>query len=249
MKKYLWIILLLGSGFLYGQGEWQKITADLDIRRLSDQIWQHRSFQVVGDIRFPSNGLLVIGEETLFMIDTAWGEAATDALLAWAKETFGKPVKQAVVSHFHPDRMGGIKNLHQIKTVVFAGEKTAELARVNSLPLPDTLFESSQQFDIDGTKFEAYFPGPGHSPDNIVVWFPDEKLLFGGCLIKSLEAPNLGYTGDAVIEQWAATMENLKSRYGETLRIVPGHGKIGDVALINHTIALVTAYLEKAENK
>ena len=35
---------------------------------------------------------------------------------------------------------------------------------------------------------EVFYPGPGHAPDNVVVWVGRERLLFGGCLLKDEEA-------------------------------------------------------------
>jgi hypothetical protein len=36
----------------------------------------------------------------------------------------------------------------------------------------------------------VFFPGAAHSADNVVVYFPKKRLLFGGCMIKPKE---LGY--------------------------------------------------------
>ena len=33
--------------------------------------------------------------------------------------------------------------------------------------------------------FQTYYGGQGHTPDNIVIWFDKEKILYGGCLVKS----------------------------------------------------------------
>jgi glyoxylase-like metal-dependent hydrolase (beta-lactamase superfamily II) len=81
---------------------------------------------------------------------------------------------------------------------------------------------------------------PGHAPDNIVVWFPDQRILFGGCLIKSASADGLGFTGDADLATWPEAVRRVAARYHPTL-VVPGHGPLalGDAPL-RHTLDLLT---------
>jgi len=81
----------------------------------------------------------------------------------------------------------------------------------------------------------VYYPGAGHTEDNIVVWLPKEKILFGGCLVKSLHAKHLGYTEDAVISEWPNSIQKIINRYPDIKLVVPGHGSIGDVSLLTHT--------------
>ena len=50
----------------------------------------------------------------------------------------------------------------------------------------------------------------GHAPDNIIIWFEKEKILYGGCLIKSVEARDLGNLSDANIKQYATTIRNVQ---------------------------------------
>ena len=37
---------------------------------------------------------------------------------------------------------------------------------------------------------EPFYPGPGHTEDNIVVYFRKRNLLFGGCLLKTMRQKN-----------------------------------------------------------
>jgi metallo-beta-lactamase class B len=61
--------------------------------------------------------------------------------------------------------------------------------------------------------------------------------LFGGCLIKELEA-NKGYLGDATIADWSNTVEKIKKQYPNLKIVVPGHGEHGDQGLLDYTIKL-----------
>jgi metallo-beta-lactamase class B len=46
------------------------------------------------------------------------------------------------------------------------------------------------------TKITAKFFGEGHTKDNVVGYFPSENVMFGGCLVKELNASK-GYLGFA----------------------------------------------------
>jgi metallo-beta-lactamase class B len=61
--------------------------------------------------------------------------------------------------------------------------------------------------------------------------------LFGGCLIRELEASR-GYTDDGNVNTWSATVENVKRAYPNVKIVVPGHGEYGDVQLLDYTIQL-----------
>ncbi|MBN1650541.1 MAG: CfiA family subclass B1 metallo-beta-lactamase, partial [Bacteroidales bacterium] len=81
--------------------------------------------------------------------------------------------------------------------------------------------------------------------DNITVWIPGKKILFGGCLIKSIDSKGLGNLSDAVVNDWDMTVEKVMKKYPEIKTVIPGHGDFGGTELLTHTIELV----DKEKNK
>lgn len=104
-------------------------------------------------------------------------------------------------------------------------------------PSPD-LDPKLTQLEFNGFRIEVFYPGPGHTEDNIVVWIPSDHVLFGGCLVKALENVSLGNVADANTEKWASSIQNLQIRYPNANIVVPGHGRIGSTDLLLHTIKL-----------
>ena len=49
---------------------------------------------------------------------------------------------------------------------------------------------------------EIYYPGPTHTYDNLVVYIPSKKILFGGCMVLSSDTEKVGYIKDGNIEEW-----------------------------------------------
>jgi len=108
-----------------------------------------------------------------------------------------------------------------------------------------TLFKASDGQLRDPRGFEALFPGPGHTSDNIVIAFPDRDVVFGGCLVKSADAVDLGFTGDADLAAWPDSIRRLAKRY-PTMKVVPGHGPVAHGAAgYRRTLDLLTAAAAK----
>ena len=102
---------------------------------------------------------------------------------------------------------------------------------------PQNRIGRRHQWQLGDKTIEVRHFGPGHTSDNVVVWLPQEKLLFGGCLIKANGAGK-GNLADASPEKWPKTVIKVRSAYPEAEVIVPGHGRHGGQELLNHTIVL-----------
>ncbi|MED0965749.1 hypothetical protein [Bacillus paramycoides] len=96
-----------------------------------------------------------------------------------------------------------------------------------------------QSMKFGNMKVETFYPGKGHTEDNIVVWLPQYNILAGGCLVKSTEAKDLGNVADAYVNEWSGSIENVLNRYGNMISVVPGHGHVGDKGLLLHTLDLL----------
>jgi metallo-beta-lactamase class B len=116
---------------------------------------------------------------------------------------------------------------------------TAKLAKEYGYPSPKPTLDVKPVMKVGDTVIEAFYPGEGHSKDNITVWLPQYKLLFGGCLIKSLDAKDLGNLSDANVEQWDDSVKKVIEKYQHVETVVPGHGNWGDKNLLFHTIDLI----------
>ncbi len=92
---------------------------------------------------------------------------------------------------------------------------------------PEPAITSDTVLSVAPFRVKIFYPGKGHSSDNIVVWLPERKLLFVSCFLKSAEATNLGNLADADVAAWQESLRKVMQKYPEALTIVPGHGQSG----------------------
>jgi metallo-beta-lactamase class B len=106
---------------------------------------------------------------------------------------------------------------------------------------PNHIFDINEglHLKIGNEDVNVFYPGPSHTIDNVVVYFPKRKILFGGCMIKSLDSKDAGYTADADTQKWPRSVEKLLNIYKDAKIVVPGHGNYGDTGLIKHTIEVL----------
>jgi metallo-beta-lactamase class B len=135
--------------------------------------------------------------------------------------------------------MGALNEVHKRGIKSYSQVKTREIARMKNLPVPGYEFENSLTLSLDDKEIICNYFGAGHTIDNIVVWIPEEKILFGGCMVKSLRSRNLGNTADAVIDEWPNTLKKVLETYPESKIVIPGHGEYGDLSLVHHTLELL----------
>jgi metallo-beta-lactamase class B len=216
-----------------------RLGPDLEVRRLRPGYWVHVSRDAQG---VPANGMVVRTTRGLLLVDTGWTANQTERLLRWSRRALKGRVREAIVTHSHNDRTGGLAALARHRIPVVALDLTADrLRQAAAEEVPARVFTAVDAVRADPFGFEAFYPGPGHTPDSIVVWFPAERILFGGCLVKAEAAEDLGNVADADLSHWAVAVDAVRARYPEAAIVVPGHGPVGTLQTLVHTIDLLRA--------
>ncbi|MDN3652276.1 DIM/SIM/IMP family subclass B1 metallo-beta-lactamase [Thalassotalea ponticola] len=214
----------------------QKDTS-LKISEIAEGVYLHTSFKnIEGYGLVDSNGLIVVDANQAYIIDTPWSEDDTETLLTWIADN-GYQAKASISTHSHADRTAGIKLLNSRLIQTYTSELTKELLVQGGKPIPTHTFNGSE-FSLGNGLVELYYPGAGHTEDNIIAWLPKSKILFGGCIVRSHEWESLGYVGDASIISWADSIENIKAKNYDINMVVPGHGTVGQADILDHTIDL-----------
>lgn len=213
-------------------------TNTLIITQLTASTFQHTSYKQTNDFgNVPCNGLVVRNGNETIVFDTPTKDSSAAELIHWIQQTLQCKINAIIPTHFHDDCLGGLQAFHDDNIPSYAYSKTIELAKANNYVIPRNSFPDSLSLKVGDENIVVHFFGEGHTKDNVVGYYPAEQVLFGGCLIKELEASK-GYLGDANVNDWPGTVDKIKKHYPEVKVVVPGHGEYGNHELLDYTIQL-----------
>lgn len=211
---------------------------DLVIRKLSDNVYVHTSYlntQSFGKVI--CNGMIVVAKNEAIVFDTPTDDKASQELIEWVTNTLDSKTIGIVATHFHVDCLGGLNEFHKNNIPSYANNSTIEFAKNNESALPQHGFTDNLVLTVGNKEVYLEYFGEGHTKDNIIGYFPNDKIMFGGCLIKEIGADK-GNLEDANTEDWSNTVRKIKNKYPNAETIIPGHGELGGQELFDYTIDL-----------
>jgi metallo-beta-lactamase class B len=195
----------------------------------------------------PSNSMYLVTTKGVVLLDTPWDSTQFQPLLDSIKIKHNKNVILCISTHFHEDRTAGLEYYRSMGIKTYTTEQTDEMSKLRNEKRAEFLMYKDSIFTVGQHKFQTYYGGQGHSPDNIVIWFDNEKILYGGCLVKSTEAEDLGNLSDANVNAWATTIENIQHKFISPNYIIPGHLDWHSKESLTHTLLLIQEYNKKTK--
>ncbi len=205
--------------------------------KLKKNVYLHISFlqtQTWGKVG--CNGMVYIHKNKAYIFDTPADNEAAEFLIKILEDKDIK-IEGVIINHFHNDCLGGLEAFHKIGIKSYATEKTIELARKDSVTIPQIGFKEKLTMRVGKREIINQYLGEAHTKDNIVSYLPKEKVLFGGCMVKEVGASK-GFIEDANQKTWSYTIRKLKKTFPQIKHVVPGHGKVGGTELLDYTIEL-----------
>lgn len=245
MKSLKNIRILCILAFISFRSSGQTPAQRLIITHLTGDFYIYTTFGTYKGEAVPSNSMYMITSLGVVLFDTPWDSTQFQPLLDSIKLKHGKDVILCIATHFHDDRTAGLAYYRSRGIKTYTTKRTDELSVKRNSKRAEFLIYNDTSFDIGRHVFQTYYAGPGHTPDNIVIWFDKEKILYGGCLVKSTEADDLGNLSDANVGLWSATIKNIQQKFGKPEYIIPGHSDWSSRESLNHTLELIHQYENK----
>lgn len=213
-------------------------TPKLIIEQVSPQAYVHTSYLQTNDHgNVPCNGMIVVNGDEAVVFDATTDDTSSATLLEWISDHLKAKPLALVATHFHNDCLGGARAFEAAGVPVLGSNRTIAAAAEHGAFVPRSGFDSVVDLSINGTIVKAIYFGEGHTKDNVVAYFDQDKVLFGGCLIKELQADK-GFLGDANVIAWPGTVSKIKNAFPDVELVVPGHGATGGSELLDYTIDL-----------
>ena len=237
------------------------VLADAPMIREAELVQVTPNVFVIPDNRqnlVPNIGI-IIGEENVLVVDTGMGPADAKIVLTEVKKITEKPISYLAITHFHPERGMGAQSFPEDTRVVmpmaqkdelsekgadyikfFSGmsPEIAELLKDVELIEPDIAFESKLVLDLGKLEVHLLHFARAHTRGDLFVFIPGQSVLFGGDIVLERFFPIMP-DADSSPAGWIKTLKNLKAL--SPAIVVPGHGEISDVSLIDQLLIYLTA--------
>ncbi|MCV2486853.1 subclass B1 metallo-beta-lactamase [Flavobacterium sp. SH_e] len=246
MRKLASIILFL---VIVSNSFGQSKNSPLQISHLTGDFYVYRTFNDYKGVKISANAMYLVTDKGVVLFDAPWDKTQFQPLLDSIKAKHNKDVIMVFATHSHDDRAGGLGFYREKGIKTYSGKLTDEILKKKNEKRAEFIISNDTVFTVGKYKFEVFYPGKGHAPDNIVAWFGKEKILYGGCFVKSAEANDLGYLGDANVGEWKKSIAKVQSRCKNPKYIIPGHDDWTNIESLNHTLKLVDEYLAKSTGK
>ncbi|KJR80033.1 uncharacterized protein SPSK_00568 [Sporothrix schenckii 1099-18] len=186
------------------------------------------------------------GRERL-LIDTAEGVPAWADALERTLAQESATLSAAVITHWHPDHVGGISQVRKLVPGATIYQSQLESGRLGAAPGQEVLdIVEGQAFYVEGATLRAVHT-PGHTTDHMAFVLEEEGSLFAG--------DNVLGQGTAVFEDLAVYLQSLarmRALYSEKRgtaaatpnRLYPGHGPV-----VEDGPAKITEYIEHRQQR
>jgi glyoxylase-like metal-dependent hydrolase (beta-lactamase superfamily II) len=102
-----------------------------------------------------------------------------------------------------------------------AQARVKERADQTTVTLPSQTFDDVFLVELGGMKIEARYLGPAHSPGDIVIWLPQQRLVISGDM--AFHERMLPIFENTMTADWIETWETAFEPLGATY-VIPGHG-------------------------
>ncbi|MBF4491437.1 subclass B1 metallo-beta-lactamase [Flavobacterium sp. JLP] len=246
MRKLASIILffvLLSTSF--GQSK----NSPLQISHLTGDFYVYKTFHDYNGTLISANAMYLVTDKGVVLFDAPWDRTQFQPLLDSIKAKHNKEVVMCFATHSHDDRAGGLDFYRQKRIKTYTIKLTDEILKKNNEKRAEFVIPNDTTFTVGQYTFQVYYPGKGHAPDNIIVWFDKEKVLYGACFIKSADAKDLGYLADSDVKEWEKSIKKVQAKFKNPIYIIPGHEDWTNTESLHHTLKLVQEYLAKPSNK
>ncbi len=193
---------------------------------------------------FISNAGFVVTRDSVVMIDALGSPAAAERMVAEIRKITPKPISHVILTHYHADHIYGLQVFKALGAQIVAhslgkaylNSDTARLRleasrkdlspwidETTRLVPADVWLDGRTEMTIGGTRFVIQPAGPAHTPEDLAIYLPQQKVMFAGDIVFRNRIP---YVGTADSRHWIASLDTLLSL--DVRIIVPGHGPASD---------------------
>ena len=194
--------------------------------------------------------MFIVSNSQVIMAGAHFTNEGTRELIAEVSKITAAPLKTVILTHHHRgynyidyDFPAGVEIITSWQTWQSLSAGYREIKN------PVTFFEKGLTMRRGNTVIVLSNAGLGHSQGDLIVYLPNEKILFTSDLFFN---DQIGYMGDGYMREWVLTLEMLEGIDART--VIPGVGNITDIdgirqfrLLFKDFLTEVLRHVEKGE--
>lgn len=191
---------------------------------------------------FISNAGFVITPAGVVVVDALGSPRLAERLTQAIRQLTDRPITHVIVTHYHADHIYGLQHFKQLGAQIVAHRASREYIQSDTARLrleasrtdlapwiddqtrivpADLWLDGATSLKVGGVVFELTPVGPSHTPEDLTVYVPSEKVLFAGDLFFHGRLP---FVGQANSRQWVLSLDRLLAF--DAKAVVPGHGAV-----------------------
>jgi len=238
----------------------------MQVRKVVDDVYAvitpARDFPNKENKGWNSNSSFVVTDEGVLVIDTGSSDLIGQVLRKAIATVTDKPVRWVVNTHGHGDHWLGNKVFADEGAEIMASDEVA--ARIEEEPgywidlfnmmtggftgestpvVPGTIIEGRTTRQLGNVSVEFIPSQDSHSPGDILVWLPKQKVLVTGDVVYTDRFPG---TFESRMQQWINFLAELKEL--PAVAVIPGHGDLGTMAAIEQQYQLLETMMAEVVN-
>lgn len=238
--------------------------------RVSASTWYVQGVSALGNPQnrnFISNAGFIVTSSGVVVIDALGSPQLARELMQEIVRVTGKKVTHVIVTHYHADHIYGLQEFKRAGAQIIAhrgaqeylhsqiAASRLEASRIELAPWIDAqtqLVPADEWIDgpleivVGGIALQLIPLGPAHTPEDLVVYMPSEKILFAGDLVFRGRIP---FVGLARSGEWIQALDRMLQL--EAKAVVPGHGPLshsarGDMELTREYLSYLRQTMGRA---
>lgn len=262
--KRLMVIRILVFVFIAFFALGQNAFAAEKLTKIADNVYSY------GDTKnstpqksYGANAGIIIGRDGIVVIDTLISSKEAKRFIKDIRAITKKPIKYVVNTHYHLDHTFGNAEFKRLGAVIIShtndsnnlkthGETALKNAKNYGLSekdmkgtkivYPELTFTDRMEIDLGGQKVELIYTGSSHTEGSIMIYLPENKILFAGDILFTGYHP---FIGDGDMDGWIKVLDYIMTIDVE--KIIPGHGPISSKKDIEDMKNYLIAFDKKAK--
>lgn len=198
------------------------------VQELAEGVYSYEQLRSAGDELFTTVSFIVVTEEGVLVADGQGNLEETERLVEEVGRLTDQPITHVVISSDHGDHTSGNAAFPDDAEVIAHPVSAKALIAMNEgrgdeqPPIPEATWiveEDVTELELGGRQVELHYLGPAHTGGDLVVYLPEERILFMSETFLPRIFPAMR---TAHPSEWARMLERAQAM--DVNHYIPGHG-------------------------